>query len=238
MQAHSTRRFGVRIFAATAAFTLAVIALQPAQAIAAPQLNWDPAASNSNSGGGSGTWNTGSWYNGTSDVGWVTGDDAIFGGSAGTVSLTSGITANNLIFNTAGYTVTGNTLTLSGGTVNMATSSGTIASVIGGSAGLTMTGSGILTLTSANVFSGITTINQGAISISADNNLGPAPGSAVANQLTLNGGGVKVTGGGFSLSTNRGITLGPQAARWTIRRLRTAIISTPLPLSPAPGRSR
>ena len=40
----------------------------------------------------------------------------------------------------------------------------------------------------------------------ADTNLGAAPGSAVADQLTLSGGTLQTTSS-FTLSTNRGITL-------------------------------
>ncbi|NCV08650.1 MAG: hypothetical protein EBW51_08690, partial [Actinobacteria bacterium] len=43
--------------------------------------------------------------------------------------------------------------------------------------------------------------------ISADANLGTAPGSSVATQLTLSGGNLRATAT-FSLATNRGITLG------------------------------
>ena len=95
-------------------------------------LYWDPAGTLSTSGSGrAGSWNasTVAWYNGTSDIGWVTGDDAYFGGAAGsTVTLTGLISADNLIFNTTGYSIassTGtNTLTLTGGTINVATGNG------------------------------------------------------------------------------------------------------------------
>ncbi len=56
-------------------------------------------------------------------------------------------------------------------------------------------------------YSGITTISAGTISISADANLGTAPGSSVATQLTLSGGNLRATAT-FSLATTRGITLG------------------------------
>ena len=57
------------------------------------------------------------WWNGASDGPWVSGSDAVFGGAAGVVALGSPITAHNLSFNSSGYTISGNTLTLTGGTM-------------------------------------------------------------------------------------------------------------------------
>jgi len=67
-----------------------------------------------------------------------------------------------------------------------------------------------LTLSYANTYTGITTIQSGLLAISADNNLGTAPSSAVANQLTLNcstpSNGLRVTSS-FTMNAKRGITL-------------------------------
>ena len=48
--------------------------------------------------GGSGTWNTSAlkWYNGSADVAWVNGNNAVFWGTAGTVTLAAGQTVNSL----------------------------------------------------------------------------------------------------------------------------------------------
>src|SRR3546814_17469812 len=83
-------------------------------------------------------------------------DNAIFGGTAGSVTLDAPITVHNLTFNTAGYTLDGSTLTLAGVDPTIAANSGTptINSVIAGTAGLTKTGHGILHLTGANTFRG------------------------------------------------------------------------------------
>ncbi len=108
----------------------------------AAALTWDPAATGG-AAGGSGVWDAASWWSGGSDGPWVSGTDAYFGGTAGTVSLVNPITANNVFFGTSGYLVTGNTLTLAGGTVNVATgANATIGSAVAGSgnSGLTLTG--------------------------------------------------------------------------------------------------
>lgn len=77
----------------------------------------------------------------------------------------------------------------------------------GGAQNLTKEGVGILQLNSANTFTGKTTVNGGVLRISADNRLGTAPVSSVADQLTLNGGALR-TYAAFTLDANRGITLG------------------------------
>ncbi|MBP7949251.1 MAG: autotransporter-associated beta strand repeat-containing protein, partial [Verrucomicrobiales bacterium] len=63
----------------------------------------------------------------------------------------------------------------------------TFANAISGSGSLTKLGGGIATLTGSNSFSGKTLISAGTLSIDADSRLGAAPGSYVADQLTLNG---------------------------------------------------
>ena len=116
--------------------------------LAGQLLYWDPTVTNSINGGGTGTWDTGNWWNATSGSGgWVSNDTAVFGGTlgGGTVTILNGISANNLAFNTAGYTVTGSSLTLTGGTVN-ANANATIGSLVAGTAGLTVVGPGTLTL--------------------------------------------------------------------------------------------
>ncbi|MGH7978574.1 MAG: beta strand repeat-containing protein, partial [Limisphaerales bacterium] len=88
-------------------------------------LTWDPGSSGGS--GGTGTWDfntTADWYNGTSDVTWLDNsvfgaNTAIFGGTAGTVTLNGSLSASNLQFTTAGYTLSGSgTLTLGAGGIN------------------------------------------------------------------------------------------------------------------------
>jgi fibronectin-binding autotransporter adhesin len=76
----------------------------------------------------------------------------------------------------------------------------------GSTLNLVKEGSGALTLSNTNTYGGTTTINAGTLKVSSDGNLGTAPGSTVANSLTLGGGTLEVTSG-FTLASNRGITL-------------------------------
>ena len=135
----------------------------------APQLTWDPLGTSSGTSGGAGNWNTASWYGGSYDATWVNGDDATFNGTTGgAVTLSGPVSANNLLFNTAGYSITStaasNTLTLTGGSVTMNTSSGTMGSVLAGTAGLTsLGGGGVLYLTNTNTFTGGVNLNSGTL---------------------------------------------------------------------------
>jgi autotransporter-associated beta strand protein len=100
-----------------------------------------------------------------------------------------------------------------GGTFIYDSSAGqTLSGVISGAGALVQNGSGQLTLSGANTFTGKVTVSGTSrciIQFGADNNLGTAPGSVVANQITLNGGvgvGLRVTGNA-TINANRGITL-------------------------------
>ncbi len=155
----------------------------------AAALSWDPGASAGTAVGGSGVWDAASWWNG-SEGSWVPSSDAYFGGTAGTVSLVDPVTANNLFFGTSGYLVSGNTLTLNGGTVNVATgSSATINSRIAGSgnSGLTLTGAGALVLNGPAAYTGPTAVNGGTLLINntdatSGGSVGPAYGSGRRGQ--------------------------------------------------------
>ena len=81
---------------------------------------------------------------------------------------------------------------------------------ISGSQGITKQGTAVLTLSAANSYAGKTSISAGAVSVDGENRLGTAPGAAVADQLSLSGGGALRSTGTASItySANRGITLG------------------------------
>jgi fibronectin-binding autotransporter adhesin len=136
----------------------------------AATLAWDPAGA----GGGDGTWDTttASWDSGGSAVAWSNGtnDTASFAGSAGTVTLGEAITAAGLTFTSDGYTVTGGTLTLSGGgAANVANVgsglSATLASGLSAADGIEKTGAGTLTVSGAyaDTGTGVITVTEGTL---------------------------------------------------------------------------
>ncbi|MCX7185434.1 MAG: autotransporter-associated beta strand repeat-containing protein [Nitrosospira sp.] len=85
-------------------------------------------------------------------------------------------------------------------------STATVSAAIYGSAGLTQAGTGTLTLSGTNTYTGATTIGGGKLSISEDSNLGIAPITETPGYLTLNGGTLAATDS-FELDMNRGIDL-------------------------------
>ncbi len=154
--------------------------------------------------GGAGTWNTTiqNWDQGAGlpHVAWVNAnlDDAVFGTSGGTVTLNTGITARNLTFDVAGYTVTGNTLTLDGATPTVTvTANATISSILAGSAGLTVAGpsASVLTLSATNTFSGPLVIDTATLSVPACASTGNTALGAGSGSITLqNGATLRLTG--------------------------------------------
>jgi autotransporter-associated beta strand protein len=120
---------------------------------------------------GTATWNAANVNWGTATSGpynvatFATNDDAIFEGSAGTVTISSPNNPNSLMFNVTGYTLNSGTLTLNGASINTGSYDATISSVIAGSVGLTKSGSGTLTLSGTNTYTGTTAINGGILSV-------------------------------------------------------------------------
>jgi fibronectin-binding autotransporter adhesin len=173
------------------AWTLAV---HPA---GAQTLTWDA----SGTGGitdGSGTWDTVSpyWWSGTGDVAWpnTTADTAVFGagnGIAGTVTVGS-VTAGALTFNAPGsgtYSLINGTITMGGTTptITMNATSGAIGSVIAGSAGLTVAGTGTLSLTGLCSYTGTTTVSGGTLQLNTNN--GGTGQLSASPQININAGG-------------------------------------------------
>ncbi|HEX7261488.1 MAG TPA: autotransporter-associated beta strand repeat-containing protein, partial [Luteolibacter sp.] len=164
------------------------------------------------SGGTAGDWSTGlsNWDVGVSPyVAWPgagTDNDAVFGGTAGTVTLATAITANDLTFNTTGYTITNGTLTLNGTSPTITTGTGvttTIGSAIAGSAGLQKSGDGTLILSNTtNSFSGGVALAGGTLQISAATNL-PS-----GNTLTFTNGAILTSTAGMTLANNVVIAAG------------------------------
>ncbi|MEY3394711.1 MAG: toxins and related Ca2+-binding domain, partial [Verrucomicrobiota bacterium] len=127
--------------------------------------------------GGTGTWNISSnFWRSVSDTGtlgtWVNAgaapyNDAVFGGTAGTVTLGQAISLRNLTINTASYIITGETLNFTSGNINI-TQASTIRSAITGSPTMT-DGGASSSITYLNPTSGNMTL--GAITRSVDKHL-------------------------------------------------------------------
>ncbi len=136
--------------------------------------NWDTATSN--------------WLDGATPTNWSNAnpDSAIFGSTgAGTINLTEGITALALTFNTTGYTLTGNTLTLSpGAVITNAGAATTINSILAGTGGMVKAGTGTLTLGGNNTFSGGLTIRGGTVKMGNAGALNSTTPNAVTLGLT------------------------------------------------------
>jgi len=97
---------------------------------------------------------------------------AVFSGTAGTVNVNtnsdSSVYVGGLRFTVADYTLSGGTLNLVGtgttpATITASTGNTTISSVLAGTTGMTKAGSGQLTLSGNNTYTGTTTINGGTL---------------------------------------------------------------------------
>lgn len=185
---------------------MSLVAFLPVSRSFASSLTWDNSGANPTAptDGTSSLWDTTAtvWSDGSTDAAWVNAnnDIAVFGsnnGTAGTVNLGSAITANGITFNAAtsgNYTIAPGSgpyaLTLAGTTPTItANVDATISSVITGSAGFTKKGSGVLTLSGTNSYTGGMQIDEGTVSYSAGANL-PA-----SQSITLNGGTLQFAGG-------------------------------------------
>ncbi|MCW1887009.1 autotransporter-associated beta strand repeat-containing protein [Luteolibacter flavescens] len=131
---------------------------------------WDGTDLTADADGGAGTWDatTANWDDAVTagnPVPWLNTQNAVFGGTAGNVSIAAGgITAANVSFNTTGYSVQGGTLAVGTGSITTAPGvDATVSSVITGSSGLTKAGTGTLTLTGLSTYTGNTTILAGTL---------------------------------------------------------------------------
>jgi len=95
-----------------------------------------------------------------------------------------------------------------------------ITAVISGVDGLTKTGAGTLRLSTANAYSGGTSIDGGTLGIANDNHLGAVPASPETDNIHINNGGSLLLGDNndVDLNVNRGIVLGAgmqNLVKWT-----------------------
>jgi fibronectin-binding autotransporter adhesin len=243
----------------TAAAICAALALASSGTATAADFFWDgdadPTGNDILTGaglGGAGNWLGGAtWYNSVTDVLWPnttpSADRAIFTGTGGAVATGGVVFVNALRFDANGFSITNggtaaNTLTLSGPlptvTVN-STHSAAITAVIAGSGGLVKNGTGTLTLSAGNTFTGDvlveggtlefngvaassdqTAFGAGAKAIILTNNATLAlVGSNDANPNAAGGKGIEIGSGGGTLSipTGRNIQLDDGTANGSVR---------------------
>ncbi|MFM8507025.1 MAG: beta strand repeat-containing protein, partial [Actinomycetota bacterium] len=129
--------------------------------------------------------------------------------NATAVTVSSGATLNVALAETIGSLTGGGAVTMTAGlTTGGNNTSTTFSGATSANAGrLTKAGSGTFTLTGSNLHTGGVTISGGVLEVSADSKLGGTPVSATPAWLTLDGGTLSATTG-FSLNTNRGVSLG------------------------------
>ena len=150
--------------------------------------------SGTNTYGGNTTINSGTLQVGTGDPTALNSGKLIFGGpgvldvNGNSISLTSISGTSGTIDNVSA----GGTPTVTINSNSAQSFSGTIVNTTG-SLALVKAGSGVLTLSGANTFSGGTTISAGAIKVLASNDLGSGPVSVAASNGLQLGNGVNVS---------------------------------------------
>ena len=144
------------------------------QLVHAQVLTW-------NNGTGNGQWDTTSINWGQTGTTWnnATPDSAVFGATGiGVINIAAGITANSVTFNNPGYIITGGTLTLGGAQPGITNNAfATISSTLAGTSGLVKAGSGTLTLTAANNYTGGTVVALGTLQLGNTGGNGTANGA-------------------------------------------------------------
>ena len=176
--------------------------------VAQTSLNWSSAGTSTL--GGAGSWNSAgaNWWDGSAAVVWPssgTSNVAVFGGTAGNITLDSALSANGLRFATSGYVLSGaQTLTLNGtapfidviGSSTNATIGNNTTLILAGNAGLTKTGSGALTLNSSatQAFTGNVSAAAGTLTLSLANLASPTDLVPATNALVGSGGTIVATG--------------------------------------------
>lgn len=178
----------------------ALIFIGAAKTLHADVYTWN----GSSTGGGAGidnVWNT-STANWTGPATtWpatsTADDDAIFGGTAGTVTLSDTVTANDITFSAGSYTVgadnTTGIINLDGTNPTVTCTTGSLCSIgaqIQGSAGLIKAGSTTLQIRGANTYTGDTRVLRGILLMGLGNNRLPTTTTLILGDPTANTNGV------------------------------------------------
>lgn len=127
--------------------------------------------------GGAGTWSgtAATWLSGTTRTTWTGTSKAVFAGASATVTVSGTLATSGGLEFKAGSTV------LSGGTLSLlpsafgnvpvisvsATSTASVATTVGGTAGLVKSGSGILVLRGTNTLTGPVTVQSGTLRLAS-----------------------------------------------------------------------
>ena len=160
---------------------------------------WDGANFTDNGGvdGGAGTWSaTGTnWTiaNGEFNDAWLEGS-AVFAGLAGAVTVEGAHSFRDLIFDTAGYVLSGGTLIAptAGGFSNLiANRDARIDSEIIGAGGINKAGTGTLTLGGANTYAGRTDVAEGTLRLTVDGALPTSTDVTVSANAVLDVNGTR-----------------------------------------------
>ena len=133
---------------------------------------------------------------------------AIFGTTSLAATVSGSVYTNGITFNASGA-LSGSTITLAGAKPEITTTAnGTISSIIAGTAGLTKSGTGTLTLASANTYTGGTTINAGILQVmgtggsGVNSSLGAYPAANSAGFITFNGGTLYSSSGTYKMGSS------------------------------------
>ncbi|TIX49717.1 hypothetical protein [Alteraurantiacibacter aquimixticola] len=157
-------------YAPSIAAALLATAITPAGAFA-QSLEWDGAGATANGTveGGSGTWDaaTANWTSdgGTTNEAWNGGDVAVFGGTAGTVTVSGTQDVGGLTFQTDGYAVTGGTVNFVSPNTGITVETGVanIGSDITSATGLVKSGEGELILSGDLAINGALNLADGRL---------------------------------------------------------------------------
>jgi autotransporter-associated beta strand protein len=118
----------------------------------------------------------------------VAGANAVFEGTANTVTVNGSVSDGSIAFNTDGYTLaqgTSGLLTLTGGSITTGAGSDTIGVALAGTLPVTKYGSGTLTLSGANTYSGATIISGGTLQLGAGGTTGTLGSGGITDNSAL-----------------------------------------------------
>lgn len=199
----------------------AVLTALAAAGLSAQTLYWDTNGNTEGAatkGDASNTWSTSTkqqsklWttdsFGKSNTIAWTDGSSAVFsaGNDTATATVTvATVTAAAITFEEGIVTLTGGNLTLSAGATITANVDATISSTIGGT-NFSKAGTGVLTLSGANIFTGALTISSGTVKLGTAGSGANSPLGTTAGGTIVNAGGV-LDLNGFTLATAETLSL-------------------------------